>query len=208
MRLLILEDVVAEAELTVRALEAAGLGVVWRRVETEMEFRAGLRDLRPDIVLSDFSLPRFDGMSALAIAAAEAPETPFIFVSGTIGEERAIEALKHGAVDYVLKTNLARLAPAVKRALAEAALRRARHQAEERVARLTRVLQMLSGINTAVVRVRDRTKLLEEACRIAHTVGNYICALVVLIDPSTRMARVDAWAGAGREFQGELSFKV
>src|SRR5579872_5854132 len=197
LRLLILEDIAAEAELTVRALETAGLDCEWRRVESETEFRAELRDLRPHIVLSDFSLPRFDGMSALAIAAAEAPEIPFIFVSGTIGEERAIDALKRGAVDYVLKTNLARLAPAVRRALAEAASQRARHQAEERVARLTRVLQMLSGINTAVVRVRDRTELLEEACRIAHTVGNYICAFVVLTDPHTRTARGAAWAGTG-----------
>ena len=208
LRLLILEDAAAEAELAVRALETAGLDCSWQRAESEAEFRAGLRDLRPDVVLSDFSLPQFDGMSALAIAAAEAPDTPFIFVSGTIGEERAIDALKHGAVDYVLKTNLARLAPAVKRALAEAALRRARHQAEERVARLTRVRQMLSGINTAVVRVRDRTKLLEEACRIAHTVGNYVCAFVVLIDPRTRIARCAAWAGAGHDTQGELSFRV
>ncbi len=208
LRLLILEDVAAEAELAVRALEAAGLDCDWRRVESETEFRAGLRELQPHIVLSDFSLPRFDGMSALAIAAAQAPEIPFIFVSGTIGEERAIDALKHGAVDYVLKTNLARLAPAVKRALTEAASRCARHQAEERVTRLTRVLQMLSGINTAVVRVRDRTKLLEEACRIAHAVGNYVCAFVVLIDPHTRIASGAAWAGAGRDQQDKLSFRV
>ncbi|HUA26894.1 MAG TPA: EAL domain-containing protein [Steroidobacteraceae bacterium] len=207
MRLLILEDAAAEAELTVRVLETAGLDCAWRRVDSETEFRAGLRE-QPDIVLSDFSLPHFDGMSALAIAASEAPGIPFIFVSGTIGEERAIEALKHGAVDYVLKTNLARLGPAVRRALGEAASDRARRQAEDRVARLTRVLQMLSGISTAVVRVRDRTELLEEASRIAHSVGNYVCALVVLIDPRTRVARVAAWAGAGREFQGELTFKV
>ena len=208
LRLLILEDVAAEAELAVKALEAAGLTCDWRRVENETGFRVELRMLRPDIVLSDFTLPRFDGMAALAIVAAEEPDIPFIFVSGTIGEERSIEALKQGAIDYVLKTNLARLAPAVKRALAEAASRRARRGAEERVARLTRVLQMLSGINAAVVRVRDRTKLLEEACRIAHSVGNYICALVVLIDPRTRAAGVAAWAGAGREFEGELSFRV
>jgi len=207
LRLLILEDAAAEAELTVRVLETAGLDCAWRRVDSETEFRAGLRE-QPDIVLSDFSLPHFDGMSALAIAASEAPGIPFIFVSGTIGEERAIEALKHGAVDYVLKTNLARLGPAVRRALGEAASDRARRQAEDRVARLTRVLQMLSGISTAVVRVRDRTELLEEASRIAHSVGNYVCALVVLIDPRTRVARVAAWAGAGREFQGELTFKV
>ncbi|MGH8270647.1 MAG: GAF domain-containing protein, partial [Steroidobacteraceae bacterium] len=108
----------------------------------------------------------------------------------------------------VLKSNLARLAPAVKRALAEAASRRARNQAEERVARLSRVLQMLSGINTAVVRVRERTRLLEEACRIAHTVGNYVCAFVVLIDPHTRIASGAAWGGAGRDRQSELIYQV
>ena len=208
LRLLILEDVAAEAELAVRELATAGLDCTWRRVESEKEFRSGLRELQPHLILSDFSLPRFDGMTALAIAAAEAPEIPFIFVSGTIGEERAIEALKHGAVDYVLKSNLARLAPAVKRALAEATSRRAQRQAEERVARLTRVLQMLSGINAAVVRVRDRTKLLEEACRIAHTVGNYVCAFVVLIDPHARLARAVAWAGAGTDRQEQLSFRT
>jgi len=207
LRLLILEDVAAEAELTVRELERAGLACVWRRVESETEFRAALRE-QPDIILSDFSLPQFDGMAALAIAAAEAPGTPFIFVSGTIGEERAIEALKRGAVDYVLKANLARLAPAVQRALGEAASRRARRQAEERVERLSRVLRMLSGINTAVVRVRDRPQLLEEACRIAHSVGNYVCAFVVLIDPQTRIARTAAWAGAGAERQEEISFRL
>jgi diguanylate cyclase (GGDEF)-like protein len=206
LRLLILEDVAAEAELSVRALKAAGVDCAWQRVESETEFRAGLRELRPDVILSDFSLPRFDGMTALSIAAAEAPEIPFLFVSGTIGEERAIEALKHGAVDYVLKTNLARLAPAVKRALAEASSRKARRQAEERVARLTRVLQMLSGINTAVVRIRDRTKLLHEACRIAHAIGSYVCAFVVLMDPDAGVARAAAWAGAGADRQRELSF--
>ena len=207
LRLLILEDVAAEAELAVRELETAGLACAWRRIESETEFRAGLRE-RPDIILSDFSLPRFDGTTALAIAAAEAPGTPFIFVSGTIGEERAIEVLRHGAVDYVLKNNLARLAPAVNRALEEAASRRARQQAEERVVRLTRVLQMLSGINSAVVRVRERPQLLEEACRIAHSVGNYVCAFVVLIDPHTRIARTAAWAGAGSDRKDELSFRM
>jgi diguanylate cyclase (GGDEF)-like protein len=207
LRLLILEDVAAEAELTVRALKADGLECAWWRVENEAQFRERLRE-RPDLVLSDFSLPGFDGMSALAIATAEAPEIPVIFVSGTIGEERAIEALRHGAVDYVLKDNLARLAPAVRRALQDAASRRAQQQAEERLARLSRVLQMLSGINSAVVRVRDRSQLLEEACRIAHAVGGYVCAFVVLVDPHTRIGSGVAWAGAGRDRMDEVSFRL
>jgi len=163
LRLLILEDTAPEAELAVRQLKAAGMACVWQRVEREAEFRKALKEWQPDVILSDFTLPQFDGLTALSIAAAAAPEIPFIFLSGTIGEERAIEALKSGAVDYVLKTNLARLVPAVQRALEDVASRQARREAEERVGRLTRVLQMLSGINTAVVRIRDRDELLNEA---------------------------------------------
>src|SRR6202042_2954848 len=98
----------------------------------------------PDLILSDFSLPGFDGMAALAIARVEAAGIPFIFLSGTIGEERAIEALKCGAIDYVLKSNPMRLVPAIKRALAEAELRRASRIAERRTRRVTGVLKMLS----------------------------------------------------------------
>lgn len=208
LRLLIVEDIAAEAELAIRQLKMAGLKVAWRRVETEAAFLQAMQEMRPDLILSDFSLPHFDGLSALAIACREIPDVPFIFVSGTIGEERAIEVLKHGAVDYVLKTNLGRLGPAVKRALAETASRLARRKAEERIVRLTRVLQMLSAINGAVVRIRDRARLLQEACRIAHEVGNYASVFVTLIDPNTRIAKPIGWAGVGTEGRDHVSFKV
>src|SRR5215472_14162973 len=117
LRLLIVEDVAAEAELSVHQLRREGLHCTWSRVETEEAFRTALYEQRPHLILSDFSLPGYDGSDALRLVQREAPEIPFIFVSGTIGEERAIEALKSGAIDYVLKTNLARLPPAVKRAL-------------------------------------------------------------------------------------------
>jgi len=198
-RLLILEDVAAEAELAVRQLERAGLSCTWTRVESEGAFRAALHEVRPDLILSDFSLPGYDGSDALDLVRREAPETPFIFVSGTIGEERAIETLKRGAVDYVLKTNLARLAPAVTRALMEAELRRERQAAEVRIERLTRVLHMLSAINAGVVRIRDRTHLFQETCRIATEVGKYSAAFVALVDPGTRTARPVAWAGVGED---------
>jgi diguanylate cyclase (GGDEF)-like protein len=208
LRLLIVEDVAAEAELAVRQLKGVGLRCDWHRVETEQAFREGLRDLRPDLILSDFALPSYDGSAALDLAVREAPETPFIFVSGTLGEERAIEALKRGAVDYVLKSNLARLGPAVKRALYDVALRRSRLKADERIERLTRVLQMLSAINAAVVRIRDRTELFRESCRIAHDVGNYAYAFVALIDPRTRVARPVAWAGVDAEARDKVSFRA
>ena len=120
MRILLIEDETHDAELVLRALKRAGLDCTGHRVDTEPEFRKQLAEFSPQVILSDFSMPRFDGMSALAIARELHPEIPFIFVSGTIGEEYAIQALKNGATDYVLKHDLARLPPAVERALQDA----------------------------------------------------------------------------------------
>src|SRR5271170_3178244 len=125
LQLVMVEDSAADAELVARQLAKAGLVVDIRRVQTEEEFVSALQNRKPDLILSDFSLPQFDGLRAFDLALVHAPETPFIYVSGTIGEERAIEALQRGATDYVLKGNLARLANAVERALREAELRAA-----------------------------------------------------------------------------------
>jgi diguanylate cyclase (GGDEF)-like protein len=195
LRLLMVEDSEADAELTIRHLKEAGFRYSYERVVDEAQMRRSLREGLPDLILSDFALPGFDGMSALAIARVEAPSVPFIFLSGTIGEERAIEALKSGATDYVLKSNPKRLVPAIKRALADAELRRASQFAERQVVRLTGVLQMLSGINGAVVRISNRDELLHETCRLAHRVGGYAVAMVALINPTTRLARPVGWAG-------------
>ena len=111
------EDEPHDAEMAMRSLRKSGLHCVSLRVDTEDAFREALKEFQPDVILSDFSMPLFDGMSALAIANQQLPDVPFIFVSGTIGEEYAINALRNGATDYVLKGNLARLAPAVERAL-------------------------------------------------------------------------------------------
>ncbi len=126
IRVLVAEDVPADAELEVRELERAGLRVLGRVAETEEDFRRALREFAPDVILSDFSMPGFDGMAALAISNEARPEVPFIFVSGTLGEEHAVRALKSGAVDYVLKHNLIRLPSAVERAVREARVRDAR----------------------------------------------------------------------------------
>ena len=194
-QLLMVEDSDMDAELTMRSLKSAGFSCSFRRVDGEEDMRRALRASLPDLILSDFSLPGFDGMSALALARIEAAGVPFVFLSGTIGEERAIEALKCGAVDYVLKGNTKRLVPVIKRALADAALRKTSELAEQQVVRLTHVLQMLSGINAAVVRIQNRDELLNESCRLAQCVGGYANAMVALINPTTRMARAVGWAG-------------
>ncbi|MFL6600293.1 MAG: EAL domain-containing protein [Steroidobacteraceae bacterium] len=208
VRMLFVEDVETDAELVVRRLRQDGVQCIYTRVETEQALLAALRERKYDIILSDFSLPQFDGMSALALASAAAPDIPFIFVSGTIGEERAIEALRCGAVDYILKSNLKRLAPAVARALREAEQKTERAAQHSRIARLTRILEMLSGINTAVVRIRGRLELFQEACRIAVTTGQYVTAVVSFIDPGTRTARPLTWAGNDDRLMSSLVFSI
>jgi diguanylate cyclase (GGDEF)-like protein/PAS domain S-box-containing protein len=147
IRVLFTEDVASDAELELRELKRAGLRVTHRVVDTEQSFQQALREFAPDIILSDFSMPGFDGMAALAIAREVSPDTPFIFVSGTIGEEYAIRALKSGATDYVLKTNLMRLPAAVERALAEAKERRELRRTE---VELELARERLTSIFTAI----------------------------------------------------------
>jgi diguanylate cyclase (GGDEF)-like protein len=205
---LLIEDSVPDAELAIWRLTQGGYRCRYRVVTCEDEFLEALKERAPSFILSDFSLPGFDGMAALALASRVVPDVPFLFLSGTIGEERAIEALRRGAVDYVLKSNPMRLVPAVKRALAEAELRRANRLAERRVARVTGVLQMLSGINAAVVRIQDRAELLKEACRLANRVGGYSVAMIAMIDPGTRSARSVATGGMEIDVMANAVFTV
>ena len=126
-----LEDDPVDAELVQANLAEAGLACSISVAQTRDEFETALRDSGMDIVLADYQLPRYDGMSALRLVLEVCPDLPFIFVSGAMGEEAAIEALTKGATDYVLKQNLSRLAPAVQRALEEARNLRERRQAEK-----------------------------------------------------------------------------
>jgi diguanylate cyclase (GGDEF)-like protein/PAS domain S-box-containing protein len=120
VRILLVEDAKTDVELEIRELRRAGITLEYRVSDTEPAFRQNLAEFVPDVILSDFSMPEFDGMRALGIARELSPDTPFIFVSGTVGEEYAIRALRNGATDYVLKSNLIRLPSAVDRALKEA----------------------------------------------------------------------------------------
>src|SRR5208282_3584023 len=132
LRILHLEDDPADAALVDSTLKADGIACATTRVQSRDEFVAALEGGGVDLILSDCSLPAFDGMSALKIAHAKWPAIPLVFVSGTLGEEQAIESLKSGATDYVLKERLARLAPAVRRAMQEVEDRAERRQMEAR----------------------------------------------------------------------------
>src|SRR3954471_5410964 len=135
------EDVPSDAELAARELFRAGMKFDHRRVETAAELKHECIHFAPDIILSDFALPHFDGLSALAIVRQLRPHLPFLFVSGTTGGETAIQSLRSGATDYVLKTNLSRLPSAVSRAVQEASERAALRTAEDRVQNSERVFR-------------------------------------------------------------------
>jgi len=133
--ILLLEDDPHDAGLIKELLEADHFVCRINRVQNRTEFLAALKNGGFDLILSDHKLPSFDGVSALNLALKIRPDIPFIFVSGTLGEETAIEALKVGATDYVLKTRLSRLVPAVQRALREAGDRAGRQGAEDALRR-------------------------------------------------------------------------
>jgi PAS domain S-box-containing protein/diguanylate cyclase (GGDEF)-like protein len=133
-RLILVEDSITDAELELRELRRAGLRIESTIVETEPAFREAIMEFGADVIISDYSLPHFNGMTALRIARELCPQVPFIFVSGTIGEENAVAALKNGAVDYILKNNLTRFPAAVERAIEEARAKRDREQVERALA--------------------------------------------------------------------------
>jgi signal transduction histidine kinase len=153
LRVLVVEDSRADAELLVHALRQAGFAPEATRVETEADYRAALEQA-PDVILCDFSLPQFDAPRALEILRARALDIPLIIVSGSIGEEVAVRAIQQGATDYLLKDRLGRLGQAVRQALAERRLQAAEREAATIIRRQNEELE---------ARVHERTMELEAA---------------------------------------------
>src|SRR5688500_14111061 len=324
LRVVLVEDSPLDCELVVREITRAGFQVEYRRVQTGSQLEGALRDFSPEVILCDFSMPNFTGAEALSIVKEILPDIPFIFVSGTIGEERAVEAIKLGATDYILKDRLRRLVPAMTRALKDAEERLQHREAqaawreteerfrsfmqylpgrasvadvkgrytyvndnwllafgkraaevvgrthdevwpperaaalkavheqvihtnkpvprvfsadsdagkkwwlshhfpipdtqgttawvgtvaiditeqktqEEKIARLSRIQAVLSGINSAIVRIRSRQQLFDEACRIAVDHGNFGLAWIGTYDPQTLDVTPVAYAGLGSD---------
>jgi len=181
LRILILEDIADDAELIKRELHKGGIAFSSQWVDMKEHFLRELKAFAPQLILSDYNLPSFDGMSALALAREHCPEVPFIFVSGTIGEEKAIETLKSGATDYVLKNRLSRLVPAVHRALQEVRERAQRRNAEEELRlshqRLQHMLEGTAQALAAVTEERDpytaghQQRVARLACAIGEEMG-------------------------------------
>jgi len=172
LRILLLEDSALDAELVTEALIGADLSVSIERAVSAQEFTRAVRDESWDLILADYLLPSFNGLHALDIAREVARATPFVFVSGALGEEVAVEALKRGATDYVLKEKLDRLPATVLRALAEARERGEKQRAQEALQRM----------------LDERTALLHE---LDHRVKNNLQLLLSLVGIEFRHAEDD-----------------
>jgi len=166
VRVLFVEDQPDDVELIRRRLQRDLLAVEGRTVTTESGLREALAECLPDVVLCDYTIPGFSGRQALNIVRAQAPFVPFIFVSGTIGEETAVECLREGATDYLLKGNLSRLAAAVRRAIAEAAERAHVREVEQARAHLAEILEATSDLVTMADLERKVTFINEAGCRL------------------------------------------
>jgi DNA-binding NtrC family response regulator len=154
LRILYLEDDKSDVELVRAKLQEEGFDCDLTAVETRTDFTAALEKDSYNIILADYNLPFFDGLSALSIDLEKRSLVPFVFVSGSMGEELAIESLKSGATDYVLKQRLSRLGPAVRRALKEAEEHRELRKAGEELDKYREHLEEL---------VQERTSELEKA---------------------------------------------
>ncbi len=175
LRVLHLEDDELDHLLVVSQLERGSLPwpVEVQRVDTEVAFREALEDMRPHIVISDYSLPGYDGVSAYELARAADAHLPFIIVTGAMGEEVAVETLRSGVTDYVLKQRLERLVPAVLRALSEAGERVRREHAESEVRGLNVTLRARLAEVERLNRIatEQRLKLEETAHQLAEALN-------------------------------------
>ncbi|MGC8874339.1 MAG: HD domain-containing phosphohydrolase [Chloroflexia bacterium] len=171
LRVLILEDREADAELLALELSRAGFAPEWTRVESEEAYVEEL-EKGYDLILADYRLPQFDGMRALQLMRERGLDIPFILVSGTIGEELAVEAMKQGAYDYLLKDRLARLGTAASRALEEKQLREARRQAEAALREAeARYRTLFEGIPVGLYRCTPDGRILEVNAALAQMLG-------------------------------------
>jgi DNA-binding NtrC family response regulator len=141
LRVLVVEDSEDDALLLVRELRRSGRDVVWERVETAERMKAALEREPWDLVVSDYIMPHFSAPKALELLQETGLDLPFIVVSGVVGEDVAVDTLRAGARDFVLKGNYTRLVPAVERELEQAAERRARRKAEEARAQLSAIVE-------------------------------------------------------------------
>ncbi len=192
LRILHLEDDLRDAELVEEMLLSEGIACDIVRVDTKTAFIGALEQSGFEMIFADYSLPAFDGISALNIAKEKAPDIPFIFITGKMGEDRAIETLKHGATDYILKDNLSRLVPSVNRALREFKEKMERKRSQE-------VLEFSHLLLQIVNRSTSMTTLLKEVLEEIKKFTGCTAVGIRLLDDKGKIP-YEAFAGFSEEF--------
>jgi PAS domain S-box-containing protein len=189
LRVLILEDNPADAELVEHELRQAGIHFTFLLVEGKREFRRAMADFQPQVILSDFKLPKFDGLAALEMARTQVPDTPFIFVSGSIGEEKAIGLLAQGASDYIFKDNLARLSPAVKRVVEAARLKLENKKTDEELLRRADELRLLAEAADRFVHINDLDEVYDYLAQTIRDISGADYLMLSLYDEKLQAVR-------------------
>jgi signal transduction histidine kinase/CheY-like chemotaxis protein len=187
LRILHLEDSPGDAELVKATLEADDIPCHVVRAATRAEFLSALEQGNFDLILADYSLPQFDGGAALAIAREKYPSLPFILVSGSIGEETAVESLRRGATDYVIKNRLSRLPSRVRRAMREAEERARRARSEEALLVRVQELEILREVSQTVLNSPDLKTTLDSVLDKTLALGGFEVGIFRLVDPATKI---------------------
>jgi len=211
LRVLCIDDSEIDVQLVVDSLASSGFDVTWEQVFTREGVIEKLDSQSWDVIIADYSMPQFDGLQALAIANERYPEIPFILVSGQIGEEIAVCAMRSGAHDYVMKHDLGRLAPAVRRELSDAIVRRARRQAEDNLRGSEALLKSI--VDTAVdgILVIDAEGIIDFVnaaaekifgCKAADLIGRPVDCLIV--EAGGQVTKILASGGAEPSDGAEL----
>lgn len=205
LNVLIVEDSEDDALLLVHELRREGYDVSYQRVETSDAMSAALSEGIWDIVFADYTMPRFSGTDALELLRTRDLDIPFIFVSGTMGEDTAVEAIRKGANDYLIKGNLKRLVPAIKRELREVEVRRQRKLAEEELKKKEKHIWVFYEINLAITSVLDLPELLDILLQKVDLFLPYSVATVTLFNRERKELEFPVWTHS-REVEWQAHF--
>ncbi len=206
LKILLLEDNASDVKLLDRALSKNFSRYSLKVIETREEYLTEL-EKDYDIVISDYALPAFDGMEALKIRNRQRPFLPFIVTTGSTNEPTAVQCMKEGADDYIIKEHITRIGEAIKRAIALKKAERDKQTAFRTVQHLNRILKAIRNINQLITRVQDENELIQQACDMFTAEQSYRAAWISLSDEKGRPGKSNAFSGfSEKDFRPMIRF--
>ena len=204
IKILTVESSPADLNLILEQLEKDNISYSYLNVDSKNDFIKGVTDFIPDIIIAGYSLPAFVEITPIDLIKELSPITPIIMVTDSNDEETAVDCIKKGADDYILKDHIARLGLAVMGALENKKLKEDKDLAEKKILKLNRTYAVIGQVNEMIVRVRDREKLFKEACEIGVETGKYRLVWIGLLDEMNKIIRPHAWSGSEVGFLDEI----